>query len=281
MACIHVNERCQWDGRVTIMVEGNDMRAVGTLKVRVERLAAGERLDPSYWDRSFSTNAGFKFLQQVHDTSGAYVLISQKVQTLKVYGDTEMLIKAKEMIKEEVERRTLVEEVMPLKQRSAQYFLAHGLGLLQEVVGSDNVSLDCASWRLTIKGGDDAHHHLKRAIDDSLLNPSFNHDHADICSLCYNIVSYPENIGCGHSYCAVCLWHYLEWAANTRKFPLICMGNNATCRTPLSIALIKKFLTTQRFNQLVEAAFLSYLGQHPREFGYCTTPDCIRSTRGT
>ena len=274
MACIHVNERCQWDGRVVIMVEGNDLKAVGTLKVRVERLAAGERLDPSYWDRSFSANAGFMFLQQVHDTSGAYVLINQKVQTLRVYGDTEMLIKAKEMIKEEVERLALVEQVMPLKEQSAQYFLMRGLGLLREVVGSDNVSLDCTPWRFTIKGGDDAHHHLKRVMDESLLNPSSNPGHADICSLCYDTVSYPENLGCGHSYCTACLWHYLEWAANTKEFPLICMGNNATCRMPLSIPLIRKFLTAQRFNQLVEVAFLSYLGQHPREFGYCTTPDC-------
>ncbi|EDR13870.1 uncharacterized protein LACBIDRAFT_304985 [Laccaria bicolor S238N-H82] len=239
------------DGHVVIMVTGDDKKAVGALKVRVESLVGRERLDASYWHHSFFTAAGQRFLHQVHKTCGAYVRTDTKIQALRVYGNTKMVDKAKELIKEEVERLSLLEWVIPLKRQSVGYFVRQGLAALKEVLGEDNVSLDLASMpcRLTIKGGDEARHHLSRLLDESLTNFSLEQNHAadgdDICLICYDTVPHPESLGCGHTYCTACLRHYLTLAQDTKKFPLVCM-----------------------------VAFLSYLDKHPQELKYCTTPDC-------
>jgi hypothetical protein len=276
MARVQVHDRS--GGRVVITVEGNDRKAVGALKVRVESLLAGERLDPSHWGRFFLSGTGFESLQDIHAESGAYVRIDKKFPALRVYGTAEAVVRAKESIRYSVigTRSTSIDRVIPLKQRSVQYFVRRGLASLKEIIGEDNVSLDLTSTprKLTIKVGEDAHHHLQRAMDESLEDFSLDEGHRDICPICCDTTSHPETLGCGHSYCTSCLWHYLESASNTKKFPLVCMGNNATCKTLLPIPLIKRFLTVQRFNQLVEVAFLSYLDQHPRELRCCTTPDC-------
>jgi hypothetical protein len=276
MARVQVHDRS--GGRVVITVEGNDRKAVGALKVRVESLLAGERLDPSHWGRFFLSGTGFESLQDIHAESGAYVRIDKKFPALRVYGTAEAVVRAKESIRYSVigTRSTSIDRVIPLKQRSVQYFVRRGLASLKEIIGEDNVSLDLTSTprKLTIKVGEDAHHHLQRAMDESLEDFSLDEGHRDICPICCDTTSHPETLGCGHSYCTSCLWHYLESAANAKKFPLNCMGNNTSCRSPLPIPLIKRFLTVQRFNQLVEVAFLSYLDQHPRELKYCSTPDC-------
>jgi len=57
-------------------------------------------------------------------------------------------------------------------------------------------------------------------------------------------------------------------------FPLICVGNEATCNVPVAIPFIRRFLPAQTFQNLIEAAFHKYLEQHQQELKYCTTPDC-------
>ena len=278
LAGLHVHHRP--DGRVIIKVTGDDKKAVGALKVRVESLVGGERLDASYWHRSFFSVTGQQFLHQVHTMCGAYVRADRKIQALRVYGNTETVDEAKELIKEEIERLSFLEWVIPLKRQSVGYFVRRGLAALKEVLGEDNASLDLASrpCRLTIKGGDEARHHLSRLLDESLTTFSLDQNYAadgdDICPICYDTVSHPETLGCGHTYCTACLRHYLTSAPDTKKFPLVCMGNEATCDTPISIPVIQRFLTEQRFNHLIEVAFLSYLDKHPQELKYCTTPDC-------
>ena len=43
---------------------------------------------------------------------------------------------------------------------------------------------------------------------------------------------------------------------------------------PIPIPLIRRFLSPQQFNHLLEAAIASYIEQQPERFQYCTTADC-------
>ncbi|EDR14433.1 uncharacterized protein LACBIDRAFT_304976 [Laccaria bicolor S238N-H82] len=256
MAGLHIHQRP--NGRVIIKVTGDDKKAVGALKVRVESLVGGERLDASYWHHSLLSAAGQRFLRQVHTTCGAYVRTDTGFESLRRYRN--------------------VGQSQGVDQGRSQKALVPGEAALKDVLGEDNVSLDLASTpcKLIIKGGDEALHPelLDELLTNSRLDKSYAANGDDICIICYDTVSHPESLGCGHTYCTTCLRHYLTSAPDTKKFPLVCMGNEATCDTPISIPIIKKFLTEQRFNNLIEVAFLSYLDQHPQEFGYCTTPDC-------
>jgi hypothetical protein len=100
------------------------------------------------------------------------------------------------------------------------------------------------------------------------IRPENDEKEKETCPICYDEVSHPEQLGCGHRYCSGCLRHYLASAPETKTFPLVCLGDEAACNIPISLPLIRQFMTPQAFQALVEAAFRSYLDQ------YCKTPDC-------
>ncbi|TEB29223.1 hypothetical protein FA13DRAFT_1815372 [Coprinellus micaceus] len=74
-----------------------------------------------------------------------------------------------------------------------------------------------------------------------------------------------------------CLRHYISSAASSDTFPLVCMGNEATCNTPISVPIIHRYLTTASGSAtLVDAVFASYVQMNSKRFKYCTTPDCTQ-----
>ena len=157
-----------------------------------------------------------------------------------------------------------------------------GLGRLRELLGGEeNVVLSFVSgqWEITIKGGEEERHHLKRLIKESQVAQTMEQIHPEkdekvTCPICYDEVSHPEQLGCGHIYCSACLRHFLASAPETKTFPLVCLGDETACKMPISLPFIQRFMTPQAFQALVEAAFRSYLDQHSQELKYCTTPDC-------
>ncbi|KAG6332248.1 hypothetical protein ID866_6840 [Astraeus odoratus] len=86
---------------------------------------------------------------------------------------------------------------------------------------------------------------------------------------------------CGHSYCVACLHHLLVSALDGGQFPLVCLGNDSHCKTPIPIPVIKRFLTPTLFNRLLEVAFKYHVSTHPEVFRFCKTPDCTQIYRST
>ena len=266
---------------VFICVLGQDKKAVGSLKVRVEGMAAGERLDPKFWHPSFLLPSGKAFLERIYKEKKVYVRSDIKIRVLRLYGEADALEEARQMIKEEIDQLARLETTVTLDQKSIGFFMRQGLGRLRELLGEENVvlSLVPGQCEVTIKGGEEEKHHLNRLIRESQVAQTMEQihperDEKEACPICYDEVSHPEQLGCGHIYCSGCLRHYLASAPETKTFPLVCLGNETACRIPIPIPLIRRFLTPQAFQALVEAAFRSYLSQHAHELKYCTTPDC-------
>ncbi|GLB33410.1 hypothetical protein LshimejAT787_0102940 [Lyophyllum shimeji] len=279
---IHVH-RVPDRGIVRIRLSGEDKKAVGALKVRVETLVAGEKLDTTYWHRSFLWPKGRAFLDKVFQETGVYVRGDFKVQALKLYGEGRAVNNARQMIEEEVARLAQLEWTVTLRRQTVGYFVRKGLAALKEVLSEDAVTLDLRSTpcKLTIRGGEEARHALKTLMDQSMTELDLNASGTgeDICPICYDTVSHPVKLGCKHVYCTACIRHYLTSAAESKIFPVACMGNEAHCKILLSIPLIQRFLLPQQYEHLVNVAFSTYLDHHPRDFKYCTTPDCTQIYR--
>ncbi|KAF8194700.1 hypothetical protein BJ912DRAFT_179852 [Pholiota molesta] len=268
-------------GDVFIRVVGQDKKAAGLLKVRVERMVAGEKLDAAHWHPSFASPRGKIFLARVLDETKVYVRSDFKTRRLRVCGEPARVKQAKQMIREEVERLAGMETTRILDAACVRGFMREGLGKLKELIGGDNVAVNVASvpYKVTVKGGVEATHHLQRLMDESRAmgapdNTRPGDAEREICPICTDDVSNPEQLGCGHTYCSGCLSHFLTSAEDTKNFPLVCMGNGGQCRVPIAMPFIRRFLPQQLFENLVEAAFMAYLEQHPQELKYCTTPDC-------
>ncbi|KAJ7221709.1 hypothetical protein GGX14DRAFT_430758 [Mycena pura] len=274
--------RPQSSGRVQIKVVGEDKSAVGALKVRVENLAGGEALGTDCWHRSFKSGVGTQFMSLVLDRTGAYARADWKLCVVKVYGDPASINRARDAIKAEVDRLNALEWSVFLKTQSVRFFVQRGLAALKEALGDDNATLVISrnANKIVIRGGEEARCILTRLIDESLEETASGANGSRLgasCPICYDEISHPVTLGCNHTYCMTCLRHYISTAAD--NFPLNCLGNEATCETPIALPTIEKFLPTPQFHQLLERAFLRYIEQRPQEFKYCKTPDCSQVYR--
>ncbi|KAK7446350.1 hypothetical protein VKT23_014556 [Stygiomarasmius scandens] len=261
--------------KVILRVGGEDLKAVGMLKVRVENLVAGTVLqDISHvW---FGSAAGQKFLESVCSETGAYIKHDWRLKMLKAFGDEICISKAREMMKEEMARLSDLEHTETLTRKSIRFFVQRGVDALKEAFGEDSVTLDISASpvRITIRGGEDARHLLRKLIDESLLNTTtnFSNTSESSCPVCLMEVSNPVRLGCGHEYCTACIRHF--FTADIKNFPIVCVAEDGNCLRPVALPMIQKFLTPSQFSALLETAFTVHIEKNPQLYRYCKTPDC-------
>ncbi|KZP14870.1 hypothetical protein FIBSPDRAFT_867845 [Athelia psychrophila] len=260
-----------------IRVGGEDKKAVGSLKVGVESIAAGEKLEG--WHPSLSQ----RFMDRVLQATGALLRIDRRLRTVKVYGERGSIEAARALVNSELALLESQEQTILLKRQSVRFFVTRGLAILKEELGDENASLIVSSVpaKIIIKGGDAARHTLSRLIEESLdasnIVPRIDTEEA-ICPICYDAVTLPIKLGCGHAYCSACIRHFLTSAST---FPLVCMGDEDKCHAPIPIPVFQRFLPIQQFTNLLETAFITHIDHHPQNFKYCTTPDCRQLYRCT
>jgi len=264
---------------VHIRLSGSVKEATGALKVRVENLARGEKVDG--WHRSLGFS-GNHFVTRVRSETGAYLRTDWKRQSLKVYGAPRAVDLAREMIKDELDRLASLDYAVTIARRSVGFFVREGIQELKETLGENNVRFAMSSRKITVSGGEEARHALDRLITLSqkgncgLPNASQG---SQTCPICYDSVSSPHQLGCGHTYCVACLRHFISSALESDQLPLTCLGDEAQCRVPIAIPTIQQFLLPASFNRLLEAAFDAHIAKHPEEFKHCKTPDCTQIYR--
>ncbi|KIJ11866.1 hypothetical protein PAXINDRAFT_83865, partial [Paxillus involutus ATCC 200175] len=264
---------------VRIRLAGSAKEAMGAMKVRVENLARGEMVEGWHRSLGFLNNP---FLRRVFVEAGAYVRADWRRQSLKVYGAARAVDQARDMIKTELERLASLDYTVTLKRHSIGFFVREGIPQLKETLGENNVRFAASSGKITVTGGEEARHALDGLItlslkgDRALLNTSQGEQ---TCPICYDDVSSPQQLGCGHVYCVACLRHFLSSALDSDQLPLTCLGDEARCRVPIPIPTIQQFLPPASFNRLLEAAFDSHVSKHPEEFKCCKTPDCTQLYR--
>ncbi|KAK0483946.1 hypothetical protein IW261DRAFT_1332537 [Armillaria novae-zelandiae] len=264
------------NGNHRIQVSGTVKAALGALKVRVERLAAGEKIN-GWHDHLTYPQA---HLVQKITGAGAFLRSDYWKRTLKLFGEPKAVEKAKVIVMEELKRLASLEVTVKLERSSVGYFARTGLAAMREVFGEDNVTLNIRSAAITVRGGEEVRLHLNNHITESRKSVDVNiTSGSHTCPVCYDEVSTPFQLVCEHVYCTGCIRHLLTSAAQTEIFPLVCMGNESTCGTPISIPVIQKFLPPTAFDHLLETVFTTHIDKHPLEFKYCKTPDCTQIYR--
>ncbi|KZP26833.1 hypothetical protein FIBSPDRAFT_819123 [Athelia psychrophila] len=264
------------DGVYIIRVEGEDKRAVGAIKVRVEGIAAGERIED--WHHP---SVSQQFLDSVLEETGALLQFDWRLRVLKVYGERGSNDAARTLVDREISRLESLEQTVLLKLQSVRFFVTRGLAMLREELGNDNANLLVSSVpaKIVIRGGEAARRVLDRLIEESFNISNKTRDVGEVtCPICYDAVTSPIKLGCGHAYCGTCIGHFLSSASN---FPLSCMGDEDRCHVPIPIPVIQRLLPIQQFTDLMETVFVTHVNHHPQEFRYCKTPDCRQVYRCT
>ncbi|KAF7975573.1 hypothetical protein HWV62_9275 [Athelia sp. TMB] len=265
-----------------IRVGGEDKKAVGALKVHVESIAAGEKVDG--WHSSLSQ----RFADRVLRDTGAFLRIDRRLRALKVFGEPGSIAAARVIVDTELAHMESLEQIVLLKRESIRFFVTRGLAMLKAELGEDNAALDVSSVppKVVIRGGEAARHTLNRLISESLdtANTACGDVGEATCPICSDAITLPIKLGCGHAYCSACIRHFL---ASASSFPLVCIGDEDKCHIPIPIPVIQRFLPVQQYTNLLEQAFITYVDHHPEDLKYCTTADCRqiyrcdKSKRGT
>ncbi|KAK2465895.1 hypothetical protein APHAL10511_001536 [Amanita phalloides] len=264
-----------------IRVLGEDKKAVGQLKVRVENLVIGETLDVSLWHRWFLTAAGRDFLERVKTRTNGYLRSDWKTKSLKIYADGHAKEAAVKLLEAEVERLRNSETSIAIGRRAVGFFLRKGVPTLKAELGDDAVAFELTSpARLLVRGGEEAHRIVDRLIEESKSGYQVNAENGEgTCPVCFDEPTSPVLLACRHAYCSECIRHYLMSASERKQFPLACAGDEDMCKVPIPISVIKRFLSQQQFEQLLDAAVTSCIEKQPAIFQYCKTPDCTQVYR--
>ncbi|KDQ28025.1 hypothetical protein PLEOSDRAFT_28175 [Pleurotus ostreatus PC15] len=229
---------------VRMRLLGKVKEAVGALKVRVENLAAGEKIEG--WHPSLGHSKS-RFIHTVAQETGGFLRADHQRKVLKAYGKPDVVGVIRTMVAAELRRLASRECLFTLQRQTVGFFIRQGVPVLQEMFGAESVRFNPASGMITVRG-EDARHTLRGLIDQATAETEIavaaNMATEQICTVCYDTATNPLVLGCAHVYCMPCMRHLLMSAEEADKFPLTC------------------------------AAFTSYVTRNPQSLKYCRTPDC-------
>ena len=266
---------------VNIRLSGPVKEMTGALKARVQNLANGENVEGWHQALGIPNNP---FVPRVHSETGAYLRVDWKRRSLTLYGMPGNIDRARGMIESELDRLASLDHTITLEPRSVGFFVREGIQQLKETFGKNSVRfiVTMSSRKLTVSGGEDARYALyplttlSRKDSHGLPNVAQGNE---TCPICYDTVSSPHQLDCGHTYCAACLPHFILSALESDELPLTCLGNDTKCRVPIPISTIKRFLPpAYSFNRLLETAFNAYIAKNPK-LQRCKTPNCMQIYR--
>lgn len=263
---------------VRIRVLGSSTKVVGFIKMRVEEITAGEKVDG--WHPGLGRLES-NFANDVLARTGAYMRVDWRQKQVSLYGRTAAVDRARRMVRAELDRLGSLERMTTIPRQGVRFFVTKGLAELQEMCGNDAVHLDPASLILTTPNADNVLHAVRRLVEQSRNYNKLGSTVDTPCPICLCDVDTPVVLGCGHATCSSCLQHFVNSASGATKYPLTCMGNDAKCGTPIPIPYIQRFVTPAAFNKLLKAIFVAYIAKRPHKLRYCSTADCEQVYRVT
>lgn len=263
-----------------IQVVGIDKKAVGALKLKVEKIARGEVVE--VWDRFFLNWKGEAFFGRLLRQFKAYVRPDKTRQVLRVYGSEKAVNRARCEIKEQMKTLAALDFQMSIENRFVGFFIHKGMKILGDMLGEDNVWLHTTStpYFISVRGGHDAEHALQRLVGEARkrpIPPPFTR--RSTCPLCFEEPTQAFTLACQHVYCTGCLKHTLISAIDGKSIPICCIGNDGRCNVPIPLPVIERFISPARLTQMLENSFRVHLEQRPNELRFCPTPDCTQIYR--
>lgn len=264
-----------------IQVVGMDKKAVGALKLRVEKIARGEVVE--VWDRFFLNWEGEGFFGRLLRQFNAYVRPDRTKQVLRVYGSETAVNHARREIKEKMSMLAALDFQMTFEDYLVGFFIRRGMKILGDTLGEDNVWLHTTSkpYFVSVRGGHDAEHALRELVGEARkrpLRPPIP-NWSQTCPLCFEELTQPFPLACRHVYCTGCLKHMLNSAIDGRNIPICCIGDAGRCKTPIPLPVIERFMSPALLTQMFENSFRVHLEQRPNEFRFCPTPSCTQIYR--
>jgi hypothetical protein len=261
---------------------GEDLKLLGRLKAEVEKILNGEAVlkdGKTAWDDFFRRSVGSVFLQDLERAhTGVSIETDPTRRKIRLFGVAEKRMIVRGKILGKIEQLRLQKSCfIPLEGPLLAAFVNGELATLREKLGSEHIVLDFEGHALRLRGDEKAFNVARDAVELVRKKYRVRRNRQAIaveCPVCFDEVSSPIKMTCGHSWCRTCFHNYLAAASEQKFFPLTCLGNEGKCTERISLYAAKEVLSAADFDATVSAAFDTYVQTHPEELHYCPTPDC-------
>lgn len=267
--------------QVELVIEANNLDRLRVLKNLLEPMISGSILTKDgkpIWHDFFSTPTGKATVGEIGRDLNTYIRVHGITGCLKFWGNAQCVEQAKERVVNKI--NTLLEKksfTLPLRGKLLMNILFNKMDALFDELGKDTIKLDLEKNNIVVYGDEDQFGEVIKKLSSYGSSPDKGKGDGcdnDACPVCLDNIVDEAVLCCGHKYCKQCLIVYLKSASENRTFPLKCLGNFNNCTELLPLSLCKGLLQKERFKQLIDASFSSYIQKHPDEFHYCPSPDC-------
>lgn len=265
---------------VCIKLAAQRYQALTKMKTLFDRLLHGERIEQGgeiVWDTFFARRAGIFYLEDLQRRhAGVLINRDPRKGILALFGPEPLRRAVRAAILAKVgDLRSRKWYSIDLPGRLIGLFWGSDLATLQQRFGEENVTLDTAARTLRVRGDDAAHEAALLAVKQARERHADEKSQPQVeCPVCFTEVTNPVKLDCGHTWCKSCLQNYLRASIDNASFPLVCLGDEARCPSRIPIHVAQEVLSTNEFNDILEAAFRAHVHSHPKEYHYCPTPDC-------
>jgi hypothetical protein len=264
---------------VRIILHGEKLKNLGTLKAEFEAVLRGETLKQDgkpVWDQFFSLLAGRVFLDGLENGNRPLSIRPDVYRrTIVLFGPSNLRNNV---------RATLLQKITQLRQQrvrtivvprlAVRMLMGATLNTLQREYGPENVDFNLTRQLLTVRGDDDVFGAIHRVIQSLPKEPAHRPREESECPVCFNEATSPITLECGHAWCKACLAAYIVAAVDNKVFPLTCLGTEANCYVLIPINIARQILPASDFHAVSQASFFAHVHARPKVFFNCPTPDC-------
>jgi len=270
-----------------LRLTGENLKVLGQLKSELERRLNGEQLlehGKPAWDEYFGGYFGILFSEALErEFPGVKIERSTARRTIRIFGSAkDRAIVRTRLLEKVAQLRKRGYFVIQLDGRLTNAFITGGHKKLVEKLGADNAVLDLWNRTLSILGDREAQLLAEDAVSVVRMHHKMNYGNKprpNECPVCFEEVTVPVKLPCGHSWCRACLKRYLQASVDHKLFPLKCLGKEAKCTERVPLYIARDLLSPAEFDAVVQSAFDAHIQTHASQFHFCPTPDCSQVYR--
>ncbi|KAJ8070578.1 hypothetical protein OCU04_000951 [Sclerotinia nivalis] len=267
----------------SLKIEGEPGENFVKAKDKLEKMLTGTVAvagDKTIWNDYFMQPTGLNKLKLVEKECDVVIYRDRRRKQLRLCGSP---------VDIECAQRTLHNMVasglegyaIVLSRSNFRWISNGGFEQIVSALGKDVASIDTLSSpkKLLLSGGPENYHKAMEILNCKSAVAS-NVVKADDCIVCWCPAETPVRTHCGHLYCLQCFENLCSsTTTGNKEVSINCAADE--CDVTLSLEEIQQYLTSNTFEELLEASFNSYIRHHPEDFHYCPTADCGQIYRVT
>ncbi|VUC22319.1 unnamed protein product [Clonostachys rosea] len=265
-----------------LKLEGQDAKQVASVKQALDLILAGcvvEHNGQAVWREAWGKMKNISsMLKPVEQAFGVFISRDTLRRQLRVYGPPKSCMKAANRLAELALVENEFRFEIPLDSDRFRWACQGGHNELSLALEPKSVTLDVVSSpkQIIIHGNQDDYEKALSLIHgaNKQLIKAVTPTGKD-CSACWTKAECPVRTQCGHIYCSECFEALCSSKSTTDSdLSIRCVGAADTCKRILPLSELREHLSSTTLEDILGAAFSSYIARNPAEFRFCPTPDC-------